>query len=48
MRPLDRRIILTDVDGVLLEWEEHFATWMAGRGYTQKAGKQNLYSLENR
>ena len=48
MRPSDRRIILTDVDGVLLEWEEHFATWMAGKGYKQKPGKQNLYSMEKR
>ena len=27
------RIILTDVDGVLLEWEQHFTEWMLQRSY---------------
>ena len=27
------RIILTDVDGVLLEWEKHFSDWMLQRSY---------------
>jgi FMN phosphatase YigB (HAD superfamily) len=27
------RIILTDVDGVLLEWEHHFTEWMLQRSY---------------
>ena len=27
------RIILTDVDGVLLEWEKHFTDWMLQRSY---------------
>ena len=26
--PTSNRIILTDVDGVLLEWEHHFTKWM--------------------
>jgi FMN phosphatase YigB (HAD superfamily) len=29
----NRRIILTDVDGVLLEWEQHFTEWMLQRSY---------------
>ena len=29
----NRRIILTDVDGVLLEWEHHFTEWMLQRSY---------------
>lgn len=27
-------IILTDVDGVLLNWEKAFEEWMVGKGYT--------------
>ena len=29
----NNRIILTDVDGVLLEWEYHFTEWMLQRSY---------------
>ena len=29
----NNRIILTDVDGVLLEWEKHFTEWMLHRSY---------------
>ena len=42
------RIILTDVDGVLLEWENHFERWMLTKGYEQKEGKENVYSMEKR
>jgi hypothetical protein len=42
------RIILTDVDGVLLEWEKHFAMWMASRGYYEKASKKDVYSMKKR
>ena len=31
--PTSNRIILTDVDGVLLEWEDHFTQWMLQRSY---------------
>ena len=31
--PTSNRIILTDVDGVLLEWEHHFTKWMLQRSY---------------
>ena len=34
------RIILTDVDGVLLEWEHHFQDWMQKRSYFDDAGNQ--------
>ena len=33
MPPSNNRIILTDVDGVLLEWEHHFTEWMLQRSY---------------
>jgi hypothetical protein len=32
----NNRIILTDVDGVLLEWENHFTEWMLQRSYFNK------------
>ena len=44
----DSRIILTDVDGVLLEWEDHFANWMLTKGYQQKPGKEKIYSMDKR
>ena len=31
--PTSNRIILTDVDGVLLQWEKHFREWMDMRGF---------------
>ena len=33
---ISNRIILTDVDGVLLEWENHFTQWMLQRSYYEK------------
>jgi FMN phosphatase YigB (HAD superfamily) len=35
------RIILTDVDGVLLEWEHHFTKWLQLRSYFDKKGNRN-------
>tara|TARA_R110000803_G_scaffold53350_1_gene109514 strand:+ start:12010 stop:12612 length:603 start_codon:yes stop_codon:yes gene_type:complete len=32
---MDTRIILTDVDGVLLNWEYAFDTWVTSKGYTR-------------
>ena len=53
------RIILTDVDGVLLEWENHFTQWMLNRHYFADNGdkiypykllpdKQNTYEMAER
>ena len=39
--PTSARIILTDVDGVLLEWEHHFTKWMQLRSYFGKNGVRN-------
>ena len=36
----NNRIILTDVDGVLLEWEYHFTEWMLRRSYFDDKGKR--------
>ena len=53
------RIILTDVDGVLLEWENHFTKWMLQKSYFDDRGnryfphkllpnKQDEYEMANR
>ena len=53
------RIILTDVDGVLLEWEHHFAKWMIQRTRFNEDGtryhpfkllpdKETSYNMEDR
>jgi|TARA_Y100000310_G_scaffold30632_1_gene29078 beta-phosphoglucomutase-like phosphatase (HAD superfamily) len=57
--PQSNRIILTDVDGVLLEWEHHFTKWMVQRTYFDKKGsryhpyrlledKENTYEMAER
>ena len=57
--PASTRIILTDVDGVLLEWEHHFTKWMVQRTYFDKKGsrfhpyrllenKENTYEMAER
>ena len=43
-----KRIILTDVDGVLLEWGKHFRQWMSIRGYEQKPKVEKRYSMYQR
>ena len=55
----NNRIILTDVDGVLLEWEHHFTKWMLQRTLFDERGaryhphklladKQNTYEMAER
>ena len=57
--PISNRIILTDVDGVLLEWEYHFIKWMNQRSYFNdkgdriypyqlQPGVENDYEMANR
>ena len=57
--PISDRIILTDVDGVLLEWEHHFTEWMLQRSYYDDKqqriypykllpDKQNTYEMAER
>ena len=57
--PQSNRIILTDVDGVLLEWERHFTKWMLQRTLFDERGaryhphrllpdKQNTYEMAER
>lgn len=45
---MSSRIILTDVDGVLLDWEKHFGKWMSSRGYQQVEGAEKLYAMYER
>ena len=55
----NNRIILTDVDGVLLEWEKHFTEWMLQRSYYNENNervypykllpdKENTYEMAER
>lgn len=57
--PTSNRIILTDVDGVLLEWEHHFTKWMLQRTLFDEKGaryhpfrllpnKENTYEMAER
>ena len=41
------KIILTDADGVLLDWEWAFSVWMQERGYTLTAGNKKSYYLHH-
>jgi len=42
------KVILTDVDGVLLDWEEGFAAWMEHRGHSQLADAKDYYGIDRR
>ena len=46
--PQSNRIILTDVDGVLLEWENHFTRWMVSCGYKLKENFKSEYDMQKR
>jgi len=46
--PISNRIILTDVDGVLLEWENHFTKWMITRGHKLKEDYKSEYDMGKR
>ena len=40
-----RRLVLSDVDGVLLDWEYAFAVWMQERGYVMKEDAKLTYYI---
>ena len=42
------KVILTDCDGVLLNWEYAFNTWMKRHGYTMKQGGGLVYDMADR
>jgi hypothetical protein len=39
------KVILVDVDGVLLDWEYAFTMWMEKHGYEAQAGAENEYDM---
>lgn len=42
------KIILTDCDGVLLDWEPKFTEWMMARGFQQRANANDYYRIQDR
>lgn len=44
----NRRLILTDCDGVLLDWSTVFDQWMQARGFEQVADAKDYYSVHDR
>ena len=42
------KIILTDCDGVILDWEEGFSVWMEHHGHEKVEGYQYLYNIGER
>ncbi len=43
-----KKVILTDIDGVMLDWEEGFSVWMEHHGYEPVDGYKLLYSIGDR
>lgn len=43
-----KKIILTDADGVLLNWEYAFSCWMEQHGHTPVEGAQFMYNIGER
>lgn len=42
---MNNRTILTDCDGVLLDWEWAFNIWMQERGYVQRPNAKDYYKI---
>ena len=42
------KVILTDCDGVLLDWSYAFSQWMARHGYKAKEGFESNYAMAKR
>jgi len=42
------KVILTDADGVLLDWEWAFDVWMQEHGFKRQEGSQFVYSIGKR
>ena len=41
------RVILTDCDGVLLDWEWAFNIWMQERGFVQRPNAKDYYKISD-
>jgi hypothetical protein len=44
----NKKVILTDADGVLLNWEYAFCCWMEQHGHTQQKSANQLYDISKR
>ena len=44
---MKQKLILTDCDGVILDWEWAFSVWMQERGYTLTADNKKSYYLHH-
>lgn len=44
---MTQKLILSDCDGVMLDWEWAFTVWMTERGYVQKPDKKLTYYLHD-
>lgn len=42
------KIILTDVDGVLLDWEKGFNSWVKEKGFVAKNATEKVYDISHR
>jgi hypothetical protein len=47
MRLKTKNLILSDADGVLLDWEWAFTVWMQEKGYTIADGHKKTYALHH-
>lgn len=45
---MKEKIILTDCDGVVLDWEEGFSVWMEHHGHNKVDGYQFVYNIGER
>jgi len=45
---MQNKTILTDCDGVLLDWESAFTEWMKHRGYTVDPDNSRNYNMQKR
>ena len=45
---MNKKIILTDADGVLLDWEWAFHVWMEEHGFKKQDGAQFFYNIGKR
>lgn len=48
MKVAKQKVILTDCDGVLLDWEEGFSVWMEHHGHELVEGYQFMYEMNER
>ena len=45
---MPKKYIITDIDGVVLDWEEGFSVWMEHHGHNKVDGYQFVYNIGER